>query len=158
MKEKSNWSKMFPDRHDEYQRLVIYKYGYKSWVLLLSLILLNAIYKRLTGHIWGSEYVQYSELIAISVFYFSVNIALKHAFTPHKSTFTSEIAGKFYIFLSVLYAIVAYWDLSDNGSKIFYENGMLQDRIVNASYGLMTLALGIVIIYKNKKAEREDSN
>ncbi len=134
---------------DEYQRNIRYKYGFRSFILTMMLLILNMIVVNFYNYATIS--VQTLFIMVISSIYFTVGVAVKGAYIPFKDK-KNYILGSLGLLIlggvNIVIRVVTSTDIS-----FYFENGAFKDSFGGILLGFYLIFTAIITYYsyiKNK--------
>lgn len=140
-------------KYDEYQKLMRYKYGYYSFILLVSLLVLNNILDIFFNLQWGETKEVETLFIMFSVMLFFIILSVYH-----NAYFRKTDDVKAYIWIFLITGIINLYSSFDLGN--FESGNTFNDKIsTDAVYtfgGLIWLAIPITYFIRNAIDKRKE--
>lgn len=143
-------------KYDEYQKLMRYKYGYYSFILLVSLLVLNNILDIFFNLQWGETKEVETLFIMFSVMLFFIILSVYH-----NAYFKKNDDVKAYIWIFLITGIINLYSSFDleNFEPGNTSNGKISTDAVYTFGGLIWLAIPITYFIRNEiDKRREDKN
>lgn len=144
-------------RYDEYQKLMRYKYGYYSFISLVSLIILNYFLGLLFNLQWGATKEIEMLIILVIVGIFFANISVYHNAYFRK---TDNPKGTTWLFLFVgLFSLYATYQTFLFQPEEIIINGKIGRGAIQLFSGLMFISISITYFIRNridKKMEKKE--
>lgn len=143
-------------KYDEYQKLMRYKYGYYSFILLVSLLVLNNILDIFFNLQWGETKEVETLFIMFSVMLFFIILSVYH-----NAYFKKNDDVKAYIWIFLITGIINLYSSFDleNFEPGNTFNGKITTDAVYTFGGLIWLAIPITYFIRNEiDKRREDKN
>jgi len=140
---------------DEYQKMLRYKYGYYSFMLLVISLLGNYFLREFFSIEWGTSGTTEMIILTMLVIGYFILTAAYHGAYFRMSENERNYAWLFFaIGLFSLYPVVLNFIHS---SDIYTENGKITQNIIQPISGIIWFFLSIAV-YLRKRKENKDKN
>ncbi len=143
-----------PTKFDEYQENIRNKYGLRSFIILLILILIDGFYS--SFHTWAEPMANAMIIIAISLLYFVTELIRNGAYTGYNKENVSYKVSFVNFFIGLFNIAVALLSMSEQGVALYYENGIIKARSIQFVIGFMLMYASLLFVYVSKRKQKED--
>lgn len=139
-------------KFDEYQKLMRYKYGYYSFILLISILLLNEFLTSVFIFQWGEDkYVETLILIVMVILVFNVLSTYHNAYFHKEEDANDKLLGLF--LFGLFYLLISFFSFTSNPGA-FFVNGKVTRNFIQLLVGINFISIPITHFIRTKVEEK----